>query len=217
MLDRFVWYKQSAYRWKGDDRTIYIDPWEVTGEPEPADAIFLTHAHFDHYSPDDIGKLRTPDTVIVAPRDIAAELTGNVQGVGPGDTFEAAGIKGETVPAYNTVEHRLQSHPQANDWVGYLLDLGGVWHYHAGDTDALPELEGLRAQVAFVPIGGGDFTMDPAEAAGLVKKISPEVAVPMHYGFVAGPPSLAEEFRTAAAPVAVEILTPEREFEQTEG
>lgn len=215
MLERFVWYKQSGFRWKGDDRTIYIDPWEVTGEPEPADAIFLTHAHYDHYSPDDLARLRTRETVVVAPRDIADELTGNVRAVGPGKAFEAAGVRGEAVPAYNVLEHRV-GHPQAHNWVGYLLDLDGVWHYHAGDTDALPELEELEAQVAFVPVGGGDFTMDPQEAAGLVKKIGPDVAVPMHYGFVAGGPGHADAFKEAAAPVSVQVLTPQREFERTD-
>ncbi|HSM52527.1 MAG TPA: MBL fold metallo-hydrolase, partial [Thermoanaerobaculia bacterium] len=86
MLERFTWYKQSSYRWRDDDLVVYIDPWQVTGDPVPADVIFLTHAHYDHYSPDDLGRLRKEDTRIVAPHDIAAELTGNVQAVAPGDS-----------------------------------------------------------------------------------------------------------------------------------
>lgn len=216
MLEGFTWYKQAGYRWKTDGPTVYVDPWEVTGDPDPADAIFITHAHFDHYSPDDIGRLRKDDTVIVAPQDIAAELTGNVEAVAPGDTVEAAGIKVQAVPAYNIVEERLDKHPKGNDWVGYVLDLGGVTNYFAGDTDALPELESLPAQVAFVPVGG-TYTMDAPEAAGLVQKMSPDVAVPNHYGFVAGSEGDAERFREAASPVRVEILTPQHAFEETEG
>ena len=30
MLDRFTWFRQSAYLWKGDGVNVYIDPWGVT-------------------------------------------------------------------------------------------------------------------------------------------------------------------------------------------
>jgi L-ascorbate metabolism protein UlaG (beta-lactamase superfamily) len=53
--------------------------------------------------------------------------------------------------------------------------------------------------------------MDAREAAGLAKAISPEIAVPMHYGgHVEGCGSVsdAEVFRREAAPVQVEILDP---------
>ena len=29
MLERVTWFKQSGYRWAGDDLTVYIDPVEV--------------------------------------------------------------------------------------------------------------------------------------------------------------------------------------------
>ena len=50
-------------------------------------------------------------------------------------------------------------HPRAKGWVGYLFEFGGRSYYHAGDTDALPELESLDPDVAMVPIGGA-YTMD---------------------------------------------------------
>lgn len=211
MLDRFTWFKQAAYRWDGDGATIYIDPWGVPqGAPE-ADAIFITHAHDDHFQPEEIQRLQKADTQIVAPRDTASELSGNVQPVGPGDTVEAAGIKVQAVPAYNIAEERLDMHPKSNGWVGYILQLGETSYYHAGDTDHLPELESVGAQVAFVPIGG-TYTMDVSEAAGLVKAMSPELAVPMHYGYIVGTTADADRFRHEAQPVKVEILTPEEPF-----
>jgi L-ascorbate metabolism protein UlaG (beta-lactamase superfamily) len=210
MIDRFTWFKQSAYLWRGDGMNVYIDPWGVTAV-DPADVIFITHAHFDHYSPDDIERIRKQETKFVAPPDVANELSGDVTAVRPGDSFDVGGVHGEAVPAYNIVEGRLDSHPKANGWVGYVLSLGDAVYYHAGDTDHLPELSQVRAQVAFLPVAGGSFTMDPAEAAGLAREISPELAVPMHYGFVAkcGTLSNAERFAKEAAPVKVEILKPE--------
>lgn len=211
MLERFTWFKQAAYRWDGDGVSVYIDPWGVPEGAPQADAIFITHAHDDHFRPDEIERLQGPDTQIVAPRDIAAELSGNVQPVAPGDTFEAAGIKGQAVPAHNIVEERLDMHPKAKGWVGFVLQLGDASYYHAGDTDHLPELESLDAQVAFVPIGG-TYTMDVPEAAGLVRAMSPQLAVPMHYGYIVGTVEDAERFRTEAAPVRVEILEPVEPF-----
>lgn len=214
MLERFTWFWQSAYRWAGDGVTVYLDPRNVPDGYEPADAIFITHAHFDHFNVDDVERLRKDDTVIVAPRDVAAELSGEVVAVAPGDPIDVKGVKGQAVPAYNVVSDRLDKHPKENGWVGYVLALGDLTIYHAGDTDHLEELEGIDARVAFLPIGG-TFTMDTREAAGFAKAMAPAVAVPMHYGFVegCGGPDAAETFRELAQPIRVEILQPEQEFE----
>jgi L-ascorbate metabolism protein UlaG (beta-lactamase superfamily) len=214
MLEGLTWIKNSAYRWDGDGVTVYIDPWGVAEDAPEADVIFLTHGHYDHFSPEDIDRVRTARTQIVAPTDTAKELSGDVQVVAPGDTVEAGGIKAEAVPAYNIAEDRLDKHPKSNGWVGYILQLGDASYYHAGDTDHLTELETVAAQVAFVPVGG-TFTMDAGEAANLVRAMSPQLAVPMHYGFVAGTPADADRFREQAEPVKVEILTPQVPFERT--
>ncbi len=212
MLEGFTWFKQSGYRWEGDGRVVYIDPWEPEGPP--ADLILITHAHADHFVPDDIDSLRKDGTKLVAPRDIADELRGDVTPVAPGDAVEVAGVRIRAVPAYNIVEHRLEAHPKANNWVGYVLTLGGHDYYHAGDTDHLPELDSVRANVTFLPIGGDPYTMDADEAGGLARAISPDLAVPMHYGFVVGSPGDSERFVKAAAPVQVSVLEPLRPFEQ---
>ncbi len=212
MLERFTWFRQSAMRYQADGLTVYIDPWGTTEAEPPADLILITHAHSDHLQPDEIARLRTADTKVLAPADVAKEISGDVTPVAPGESHEAAGVRIQTVPAYNVAEERLEMHPKANGWVGYVLELGGSTYYHAGDTDALPELESLTADVAMVPIGG-TYTMDPEEAGGLVRAMSPRLAVPMHYGFVVGSPGDAERFRAAAAPVAVETLTPTNPFE----
>ena len=44
MLEKFTWYKQSAYKWKGDGVTMYIDPWGLKANEEPADIIFIMSA-----------------------------------------------------------------------------------------------------------------------------------------------------------------------------
>jgi L-ascorbate metabolism protein UlaG (beta-lactamase superfamily) len=213
MLERFTWFKQAAFRWEGDGLTVYIDPWGIRDEDPPADVVFITHAHFDHFSQEDLERVRKEGTRFLAPHDVARELSGEVTPVAPGDSLEVRGIRVQVVPAYNVVEERLEFHPKANRWVGYVLELGANTYYHAGDTDHAPELSEVRADVAFLPIGG-TYTMDPVEAGGLARAISPQLAVPMHYGFVVGSPSDADRFREAADPVKVEALTPVHPFER---
>src|SRR5207247_1323935 len=118
MLEKFTWYKQSAYKWKGEGITVYIDPWGLPDKEEPADVVFITHAHADHFEPADIAKIRKNTTQFVAPRDVADKLKGNVKAIKPGESLDVAGIKVQTVPAYSTVEHRLETHPKSNNWVG---------------------------------------------------------------------------------------------------
>jgi L-ascorbate metabolism protein UlaG (beta-lactamase superfamily) len=211
MLEGFTWFKQSAYRWEGDGRVVYIDPWEAEGPA--ADLILITHAHADHYQPDEIERLRKDGTKLVAPHDVARELAGDVTAVAPGDATEVAGVRIQAVPAYNIAEERLDKHPRRNNWVGYLLTLGGRTYYHAGDTDHVPELDSVRADVTFLPIGG-TFTMEADEAGGLARAIGPQLAVPMHYGFVVGTQQDVERFTEAAKPVSVRTLQPVRPFER---
>lgn len=60
-----------------------------------------------------------------------------------------------------------------------------VRYYVAGDTDMTPENQGIKCDVALVPVGG-KYTMDCREAAKLVNRIKPKLAVPTHYGTIAG-------------------------------
>ncbi|MDP9330950.1 MAG: MBL fold metallo-hydrolase [Actinomycetota bacterium] len=109
MLDAITWFRQSALRWSDGERTIYIDPWGIGEEASPADLILITHAHSDHFRLDEIEKLRTDDTKLVAPHDVAAELTGDVTPVAPGESHAVADVKFTTVPAYNTRPEALGS------------------------------------------------------------------------------------------------------------
>lgn len=214
MLENVTWYKQSALRWKDERLVVYIDPWGLQGDLPPADVVLITHAHGDHYSNDDIKRVKAAKTTFIAPADVAKELSGNVKVVRPGERVDAAGVKIETVPAYNSDPARLENHPRAKNWVGYLITLGGVTYYHAGDTDAVKELETLRTDVAFVPIGNAGFTMTLDEAVALVKKMKPKLAVPMHYGFYPGVGAAGdgERFKKAAAGIEVQVMKPVNEF-----
>ena len=187
----------SSVRLELGGKVLYVDPFSLKEEPHDADLIFLTHDHFDHFSPADIALVSKPDTVFVLPESIAAKTADaigvrKVLTVRPGDRGDVDGIAYEAVPAYNL---RKRFHPRTNGWVGWVLEAEGLRFYVAGDTDATPEAAAVRCDAALLPIGG-TYTMDPAEAAALANQIRPQLVIPIHYGSVAGSP---EDFARFAA------------------
>lgn len=200
------WLGHASFKIKADKVVIYIDPYNIKKSPEHADIILITHSHFDHCSLEDVAKLTKPGTAIVGPADCASKFKGSTfQKVAPNEKLNQKGITIETVPAYNT---NKDFHPRTNNWVGYIVDVGGFRIYHAGDTDLIPEMDNLKVDVALLPVGG-TYTMTAEEAAEAVSRIKPKKAIPMHYNSIVGTLKDAEEFKRLAAPVEVEILNPQ--------
>ena len=179
------------------DITIYIDPYKIDKEYNDADYVFCTHEHYDHFSPEDIEKVMKEDTVIITVPNTLAETMklqpdrSKIILVGTNESYDMKNIKFETTVAYN--ENKL-FHQKSKEWVGYIITIQGERFYIAGDTDDLPELDNIKCDVAFVPIGGM-YTMNHSEAANLVNEIHPKVAVPIHYGLIIGSKEDADIFK----------------------
>ena len=189
----------SSVRVAAEGKVLYVDPFRLPAEPHDADLIFLTHDHFDHFSPQDVIKAMKPETVFVMPErtaKAAEEVTAGhrVLTVAPGQTREAEGLRFETVAAYNPDK---PFHPRENGWVGYVLTVLGRRVYVAGDTDATPEAAGVNCEIALLPIGG-KYTMDPEQAADLARRMGPKVVIPIHYGSVVGTEQAYDRFLAAA-------------------
>jgi len=167
---------------------IYFDPFKIDKEYHDADVIFITHSHYDHYSEEDILKVRKESTHVVAPVDLLENLLTlgftkeSITIVKPNENYNVNGLTFKTIPAYNT---NKSFHPKSNNWVGYLLTLNDTIYYIAGDTDITEENKQVKCDVAFVPIGG-TYTMDYKEAAELINEIKPKIAVPTHYATIVG-------------------------------
>jgi L-ascorbate metabolism protein UlaG (beta-lactamase superfamily) len=198
--NKIVWLGHASIRIEGE-KIIYVDPWELESEQPKADIILITHSHHDHLSGEDVDKIRGPETAIFAPPDCAGQLPSGYHPVSPGQRETVDGVEIEAVPAYNTEK---QFHLRSSNWVGYIVRMGGERIYLAGDTDYVPEMEKIKAEVAIVPVGG-TYTMDAAEAARAVNKIKPELAIPIHFGKVVGSARDAENFQKLCQ-VPVEIL-----------
>lgn len=187
-------YKKLS--WLGHDgilyqnkKTIYFDPFQITGGPA-ADIILISHDHFDHCSPDDVKKIQTKDTIIVTEADSAKKLSGKIEVLKPGETKTIQGITIEAVPSYNT---NKDFHVQAKGWLGFVVTLEGVRVYHPGDTDLIPEMKDIKADIAFLPVSG-TYVMGAQEAVEAAKVLKPKIAIPIHYGAIVGTEEDAKTF-----------------------
>ena len=200
---------QSSIRIRGS-KTLYFDPWQIEGEPHDGDYVFITHEHYDHFSPEDIMKAAAFDGYLVVPESMAHLTAGittipssHIVTVRPGEKREIARLMVEVYPAYN---QNKPFHKKGNGWVGYVITLDADRYYIAGDTDAIPEIRDIRCDAAFLPIGG-TYTMNADEAAQAAALIAPRVVVPMHYDTF---PNISADPRAFAAKVpsgiAVSIL-----------
>ena len=85
-------------------------------------------------------------------------------------------------------------HPKEDGKLGFVLAVKGVRIYHAGDTDHIPEMKNIRADIAFLPVSG-TYVMTAQEAAEAAASINPKMAITMHFGEVVGSETDAESFK----------------------
>ena len=182
---------------------IYFDPYEIDKNYNDADYIFITHSHYDHFSPEDILKVKKDTTKIIVPNEMNndEEIRITIEDLGfakddifyvvPDNYYVEDNLDFETVPAYNVSKN---FHPKEKEWVGYIIHLNDVSYYIAGDTDITEENKKVKCDVAFVPIGG-TYTMTAKEAAKLVNEINPKIAAPIHYGLIVGKKEDANIFK----------------------
>jgi L-ascorbate metabolism protein UlaG (beta-lactamase superfamily) len=211
LLDSIEWLGHSGFRLRVGRANLYIDPYRVPEGLPPADLILVTHGHYDHFSPQDIERLSTEETRFVGPAAVAERVSGRVYSIAPGELLDEELVRGVhvgAVAAYNTSKRDDDGrlfHPREAGWVGYDLNVRGERLYHSGDTDVIPEMDGVTGvDVALLPVSG-TYVMTAGEAAEAARRIQPRVAVPMHWGEHIGGADDARAF-AVQAPVDVRIL-----------
>jgi len=188
------WLGHAGFKICHEDTVIYIDPWKLKDSPHDATLVLVSHSHYDHYSVEDIAKVSGPDTKLIASADVVTKEK-NGEMILNGLTVDLKSVRVSGVAAYNPGK---QFHPKANNWVGFVIEVGSKRIYYAGDTDLTDEMKSLKEiDVALLPVGG-TYTMDAAEAAEATEYIKPKRAIPYHWGDIVGGRADAEEFAEAA-------------------
>ncbi|MFN7813186.1 MAG: metal-dependent hydrolase [Planctomycetia bacterium] len=176
--------------------TLLIDPFfdecptaSMKARDVACDAILVTHGHFDHVA-DLVAIAKWTGAMVYCNWEIAQWLGKHgVQNVQPMNLGGSVAVPGGR--AKMEIAHHSSSLPDGSyggNPAGWLLDVGGVRVFIAGDTALFSDMErigrpvqGRGLDVAVLPIGDL-FTMGPDEAVEAVRLLKPKLALPSHYG-----------------------------------
>ena len=203
MDPKIEWLGHDTFRLIGE-KTVYIDPVKISNARHDADVVLITHDHFDHYVPEDLAKVRNDNTLVVAPEMFRGKLEGNVVYTSAGESLNCHQVPVEVVKAYNLHPDRQNFHPAHYGGVGYIVTLNGKRIYHTGDTDAIPEMRDIKADIMLVPVSG-TYVCTADEAVQAVEMVKPKLAIPMHWDDIVGSWEDANKFKEQVS-VPVEIL-----------
>jgi len=159
------YFGHSSFFIKTKDGRLVTDPFdgEMVGFKYPkveADIVTVSHQHKDHNQTAQIGG-----------NPLIIELPGE---------YEKNGIR---IFGYSSY-HDKQKGAQRGQNTLFKIEAEGVSILHCGDLGIVLEDSFIDqiggVDVLLVPVGGL-YTVDPSEAAELVKKFEPSFVIPMHY------------------------------------
>ena len=113
----------ASFQIKADRKIIYTDLkkyGKVVETSEIADLILISHSHADHCSAEIINKVRSKDTVVIAPKQSAAKIGGVVRTLRPNEEITCGNIKVKAVEAFNYKRFRSLGkpwHPKGLSWL----------------------------------------------------------------------------------------------------
>ena len=159
------WYGQAAVSMTLEGKKIVIDPLHIS-KIEYADIVMITHSHDDHLSPADMKKVVGPDTIIVTAKEAEATIkkhfSNKIISLLPGQKINIGKIEIKAVSAYNI--RKVKFHPIEKKWLGFVITADGIKIYHTGDTEFIPEMKEIDADIIILPLGQ-TYTFDSVDEA----------------------------------------------------
>ena len=144
--------------------TVVTDPYsDEIGYPLPdvsADAVTISHKHYDHAAADRVG--------------------GNPVVIDREGSYDLPGVEIDSIKSY----HDPEGGKLRGENIIFKFSMDGIVVCHLGDigeecsTELIESL--LPVNVLLIPVGG-NYTIDAEQAKEYVDRIMPDIVIPMHF------------------------------------
>lgn len=186
MTAKFHFINHACFVVAKQNAAIIFDPY-LEGNPEglsakdiKVDYVFVSHAHFDHIA-DAFAIAKNCGATVIS----TAEVCGLAQEAGC--QAHAMHLGGTFRFPFGKVRLTLAFHGSGvagGHACGFVVDFYGTKLYFAGDTGLFSDMQLLPKldpfDYAVLPIGG-NFTMDPQDAALACEFLKAKYVIPVHY------------------------------------
>ena len=191
------------------------------------DLVLVTHGHFDHVA-DAPALAKLNNAPLWAPAGLAQSM--GLLGMLPPAQSNRINFSGSVTPLGAGIRITLVHAEHSSELVwknpatekeelhvggapgGFIIEFeNGFKIWHMGDTGVFGDMkliaEMYKPDLVLMPIGGGQFVMNPADAALAIREfIKPKTVVPMHYLTNPSLPGTPAEFIKALGSSATKVM-----------